>query len=184
MFAFGDATFYGSLPGDHLHPFGAIVGLTPTPDGHGYWLVGADGGVFAFGDAAFYGSGNDGVPRAALLATSDGRGYLLPASTGLPPAVYGDATSLGGNATPMPLAASVTGAAVDPHANGYWETSANGGVYAFGSAPFDGSLPGIGVTPAAPVMAMAAAPGGGYWLMGADGGVFAFGGAGFYGSAA
>ena len=167
-----------------ITPFGAIVGLTPTPDGHGYWLVGADGGVFAFGDAAFLGSGNDGIPRAALLATSDGRGYLLPASTGLPPAVYGDATALGGNTTPMPLAAPVTGAAVDPGTNGYWETSADGGVYAFGSAPFDGSLPGIGVTPAAPIMAMAAASGGGYWLLGADGGVFAFGGAGFFGSAA
>ena len=184
VFAFGDAAYYGSLPGDHITPFGAIVGLTPTPDGHGYWLVGADGGVFAFGDAAFLGSGNDGVPRAALLATSDGSGYLLPASTGLPPAVYGDATALGGNTTPMPLAAPVTGAAVDPGTNGYWETSADGGVYAFGSAPFDGSLPGIGVTPAAPIMAMAAASGGGYWLLGADGGVFAFGGAGFFGSAA
>ena len=26
-----------------------------TPDGRGYWLVAADGGVFSFGDAAFYG---------------------------------------------------------------------------------------------------------------------------------
>jgi hypothetical protein len=26
------------------------------PDGHGYWLVGADGGVFSFGAAAFFGS--------------------------------------------------------------------------------------------------------------------------------
>ena len=184
VFSYGDATFYGSLPGLGIKPAAPIVGIASTPDGHGYWLVGADGGVFAFGDAAFLGSGNDGVPRAALLATSDGSGYLLPASTGLPPAVYGDATALGGNTTPMPLAAPVTGAAVDPGTNGYWETSADGGVYAFGSAPFDGSLPGIGVTPAAPIMAMAAASGGGYWLLGADGGVFAFGGAGFFGSAA
>ena len=28
----------------------------PRRDGNGYWLVGADGGVFAFGDAAFHGS--------------------------------------------------------------------------------------------------------------------------------
>ena len=28
-----------------------------TPDGRGYWLVAADGGIFAFGDAGFYGSG-------------------------------------------------------------------------------------------------------------------------------
>jgi hypothetical protein len=26
------------------------------PDGHGYWLVASDGGIFPFGDAASYGS--------------------------------------------------------------------------------------------------------------------------------
>ncbi len=36
-----------------MHPLSV---LPPTPDGHGYWLVGADGGVFTFGDAAFAGS--------------------------------------------------------------------------------------------------------------------------------
>lgn len=35
-------------------------GMTPAPDGIGYWLVASDGGVFGFGDARFYGStGND-----------------------------------------------------------------------------------------------------------------------------
>ena len=29
-----------------------IVGMARTPSGNGYWLVGADGGVFSFGDAA------------------------------------------------------------------------------------------------------------------------------------
>jgi hypothetical protein len=33
-----------------------VVGIVATPDGHGYWEVGADGGIFAFGDASFYGS--------------------------------------------------------------------------------------------------------------------------------
>ena len=54
VFAFGDASFYGSIGGQHLNA--AVVGLAPTPDGHGYWEVAADGGVFAFGDASFYGS--------------------------------------------------------------------------------------------------------------------------------
>ena len=40
--------------GSHLNK--PIVGMTATPDGHGYWLVASDGGVFNFGDAAFYGS--------------------------------------------------------------------------------------------------------------------------------
>ena len=30
--------------------------MAATPDGGGYWLVAADGGVFAFGAAAFVGS--------------------------------------------------------------------------------------------------------------------------------
>ena len=186
VYAFGDAPFYGSLPGAHVSPRGAIVGITATSDGGGYWLVGADGGVFAFGDAAYLGSGNNGVPRTALLATSDGGGYVLPSSTGQAPVVYGQVSGTVANeagSAPMPLDALVTGAAMAPGATGFWEASDDGGVYAFGTAPFGGSLPGLGVTPAAPIVGMAAAPGGGYWLVGADGGVFAFGGAGFFGSA-
>jgi len=30
--------------------------MASTPDGHGYWLVASDGGIFAFGDAPFLGS--------------------------------------------------------------------------------------------------------------------------------
>jgi hypothetical protein len=33
-----------------------MVGMTSTPDGHGYWMAGADGGVFSFGNAQFAGS--------------------------------------------------------------------------------------------------------------------------------
>ncbi|EQD80481.1 hypothetical protein B1A_00847 [mine drainage metagenome] len=33
-----------------------VVGMAATPDGKGYWMVAADGGIFSFGDAAFYGS--------------------------------------------------------------------------------------------------------------------------------
>jgi hypothetical protein len=50
------APFYGSLPSLGIIPDAPIVGISATPDGQGYWLVGADGGVFAFGDAIFHGS--------------------------------------------------------------------------------------------------------------------------------
>jgi len=30
--------------------------MAATPDGMGYWLAAADGGVFSYGDAAFFGS--------------------------------------------------------------------------------------------------------------------------------
>jgi hypothetical protein len=54
VFAFGDATFWGSAAGTLLNR--PVVGMAPTPDGGGYWLATADGGVFAYGDAQFYGS--------------------------------------------------------------------------------------------------------------------------------
>jgi len=41
--------------GSYRWPRSSAMGA--TPDGGGYWLVGADGGVFAFGDARFFGSG-------------------------------------------------------------------------------------------------------------------------------
>ena len=49
---FGDAGFYGAMRTLHA----PIVGMAATPDGRGYWLAAADGGVFAFGDAGFYGA--------------------------------------------------------------------------------------------------------------------------------
>ena len=41
-----------------------IVGMAATPDGRGYWLVAADGGIFSFGDAVFYGS-TGGMPSTS-----------------------------------------------------------------------------------------------------------------------
>ncbi len=78
VFAFGDATFHGSLANTRLAR--PIVAAIPTPDGGGYWLVGADGGVFAFGDATFHGSlanTNLARPIVAAIPTPDGGGYWL-----------------------------------------------------------------------------------------------------------
>jgi hypothetical protein len=49
IFSFGDAQFYGSTGAIRLTK--PIVGIAPTPDGGGYWLVAPDGSVFSFGDA-------------------------------------------------------------------------------------------------------------------------------------
>ena len=42
IFSFGDAAFYGSTGSLHLDK--PIVGLAPTIDGHGYWLVASEVG--------------------------------------------------------------------------------------------------------------------------------------------
>jgi len=64
---------------------------------------------------------------------------------------------------------------------GYWLSAADGGVFSFGNAAFEGSMGATHLN--APVVGMAGTlDGGGYWLVAADGGVFSFGDAGFHGS--
>lgn len=64
---------------------------------------------------------------------------------------------------------------------GYLLAAADGGVFAYGSAPFNGSAGGSPLNK--PVVGIASTPdGAGYWLVAADGGVFAFGDAQFFGS--
>ena len=54
VFTYGDARFSGSTGGMTLAA--PIVGIALDPLTLGYWLAGADGGVFAF-DAPFDGAG-------------------------------------------------------------------------------------------------------------------------------
>ena len=83
VFAYGDASFYGSMGGRPLNA--PIAGIARTSDGHGYWLVAADGGIFSFGDAVFHGS-MGGKPLNAqmvgIAATPDGLGYWTAAIDG------------------------------------------------------------------------------------------------------
>jgi len=70
-----------------------------------------------------------------------------------------------------------------PDGGGYWIVTQNGSVYRFGDAGSFGSLPGIGVSPAHPVIGLVpTSDDAGYWLIGSDGGIFAFGDAPFVGS--
>jgi hypothetical protein len=100
----------------------------------------------------------------ALLAVA----ATLPAALGAGPAAA--ALAPGGEPT-----------APTPADGGTWLAASDGGVFAFGSAPFYGSMGGQRLN--RPIITMAATPTGkGYWLVASDGGVFAFGDAGFYGS--
>ena len=71
VFAFGDARYYGSVPGVlGGRPLNRpVVGIVPTVTGKGYWIVAEDGGVFTFGDARFFGSlGGGGGGGVVALA--------------------------------------------------------------------------------------------------------------------
>jgi len=180
IFAFGGATFYGSMGGTPLNA--PVVNVAATPDDGGYWEVASDGGVFAFGDAGFYGSMGGTTLNATimdLVPTPDGKGYWeVGADGGI--FAFGDATfygSMGGT----PLNSPVVALAATPDGKGYWEVGADGGVFAFGDAGFYGSMGGTKLN--ATIRDLVPTPDGkGYWEVGTDGGIFAFGDAGFYGS--
>lgn len=122
---------------------------------------------------------------AALAAGPSATAWAAPGTwTQLPAPTIGSTSLLGPQGT-VHLAAPITAGVLDHSVSGaYWLVGADGGVFAFGGAPYLGSLPGLGVKPVAPVVGIVPTPhDNGYWLVGADGGVFAFGSAPFYGSA-
>jgi hypothetical protein len=90
------------MGGQHLDQ--PIVGMAATPDGGGYWLVGADGGVFSFGDAPFEGS-LPGIGLAAtavaILPTATGLGYIIVTANGRAIG-FGDAPQFGDVAGQVP----------------------------------------------------------------------------------
>jgi hypothetical protein len=184
VFAFGDAGFYGSIPGLGLHPAGSgladslnapIVGMVPSSDGRGYFMVGADGGVFAFGDARFAGScpGIGGCAGAAVAVAPDatGNGYWVVTQSGNVYA-FGDAPYYG---APGPQSVPVTSAVRTPDGRGYWILYANGAISNFGDASYFGSPLGLmgGLDPATAIFTTG--DGGGYWVAAANGAVANYG---------
>ena len=74
------------------------------------------------------------------------------------------------------------GPACNAPPTGYDLVASDGGIFNYGNAGFFGSAGSLHLN--APIVGMAASPGGdGYWLVASDGGIFNYGGAGFHGSA-
>lgn len=183
VFAF-DAGFYGSIPGLGLNPAGSgkphslnapIVGMVPSADGGGYFMVAADGGVFAFGDARFAGScpGIGGCSGTAVAVAPDasGNGYWLITTTGHV-YTFGDAPYFG---APGPQSSPITSMVRTPDGNGYWLLDADGQVFGYGDAPNLGSPAGLAGGANAASAIFATADGGGYWVATAQGSVYNYG---------
>ena len=84
VFAFGDAPV-PRIRWEAPRSTRPIVGGAITPDGKGYHLFAADGGVFSFGDARYFGSMGGAVlnkPVVGGAATPSGGGYYLVAADG------------------------------------------------------------------------------------------------------
>jgi hypothetical protein len=193
IFTFGDAGFFGSIPGLGFAPAGSgaakklnapIVGMVPSSDGGGYFMVGSDGGVFAFGDAKFEGScpGIGGCSGAAVTVMPDatGNGYWLLTATGHI-YTFGDAAYYG---APGPQSVPVTSAVRTADGKGYWILFSNGAIARYGDAGNFGSPSGVfgGQNPATAIFATA--DGQGYWVASANGSVYTYGDAQFAGSMA
>jgi hypothetical protein len=106
IFTFGDAKFYGSLPGIGVRTQ-HVVGMVAYPASTGYLLVSRDGGVFTFGNAKFYGS----LPAMkvhttgirGILPASAGTGYVLVGADG------GVSISVPGSGSTAPCPGSAPG---------------------------------------------------------------------------
>lgn len=159
-----------------------------------YELVGADGGVFTEGGAHFSGSlGGQHIAHkivAVLGAGTNnkyGPGYLLVDSAGIVyPFGLQSRGDLRGVHLRAPIVAAMSAAPFDrPNKGGYLMVAADGGVFAFGAAPFPGSLaqfklpaPIVGITRAA-LTPRNVNPG--FWLVDAVGHVYPLGDAGLFG---
>jgi hypothetical protein len=220
---------------------GPIVGITPTPDCFGYWLVSANGGVFTFGDADFLGSAGNlqlNKPMVGMAAQAeplaqcryaewycDSAYWLVAADGGVftysnsGEGWFGSPANFLGSTGCLTLNKPVVGVVASPDTTnvggntacnsgplgpgGYWMVASDGGIFAFGNAPFFGSTGCLTLNK--PIVGMVASPDtsagagsaclpqsgpggsyhpapGGYTMVASDGGVFTFGNAPFVGS--
>jgi hypothetical protein len=174
----------GTNAADYVATYaGAPNGFVVASPGHGYWLVGSDGGIFSFGSAQFYGStGNIKLnkPVVGITPTANLQGYWLVASDG---GIFSfGSAQFYGSAANIHLNAPVVGMVPSYDDNGYFMVASDGGVFAFGDAAFEGSCPGIGGCSGPAVSVMPDATGRGYWLVTQTGHIYTFGDAAYLGA--
>jgi hypothetical protein len=169
VFSGPPANNLGDMAGRPLNQ--PMVGMSPTADGNGYWLVASDGGIFAFGDASFHGSTGSfrlNQPVTGMAVTPDGGGYWLVASDG---GIFAFNAPFYGSTGNLSLNKPIEAMIPTPDGQGYWMVASDGGIFAFGDAGFHGSLGGR--TLSAPIAGMIP-NGSGYTLIGQDGQLYPF----------
>ncbi len=168
---------------------GSLSGAAPraillSPECRGAWVLGVDGSIRSVGDAAHHGdlTGSSGTGEPVALIGVFG-GYRIVSDDGRVSS-FGNAGALGdlGGVT---LVAPIIDAASTPTGSGYWLLGADGAVFSFGDAIYQGGAADILAAAAGGqrAVAIASTPSGdGYWILASDGGVFTFGDAPMWGS--
>ena len=153
-----------------------VAGVNPdVGPSSGGTSVTVTGTNFAGVDAVDFGA----TPATGFTLTSP-TSLTATAPAGTPGPVDVSVTTPGGtSATAAPDVFTYQSSGQSP---GYWMVGSDGSLFSFGGAPYEGSLPGLGVHATNVVSIVPTADGRGYWMIGSDGGVFAFGDAGFVGS--
>lgn len=110
--------------------------MVATPNGHGYILVGNDGGVFVFG-GLYHGSLPGLHLRVSnivgIIPTGAETGYVLVGSDG-GSFVFGTGSGYYGSLHVQ--VSDVVGIALTPDQHGYWMVGANATVYNFGDGSY------------------------------------------------
>ena len=118
---------------------GPVIASVATPTGHGYYMVGSDGGVFTLRRRAL--PRLDGRPCTStqpvvgIAPTPDSHGYWLVASDG---GVFAFDAPFRGSMGAARLNRPVNGLVA--FGNGYLMVASDGGVFNFSTKPFVGSL--------------------------------------------
>jgi len=148
---------------------GNIYGLDPATGDPAPWQTASIGGVANHFPTPTAADGLLLAPAAQDVVAFDGPAGLPGPPSSPPPPPTGP--------PPTPPAPAPAAHASD----GYWTVANDGGVFAYGGAPYFGSMGGRPLNRA--IVGIAATPDGlGYWLVATDGGIFSFGDAAFYGS--
>jgi len=153
----------GQLPSDWIG-YGENVGMGQSPASlEAAFMASPEHRANILGNYSLVGIGTDERSDGTIFVTVD---FMLPGGS----AAAASCQDIDPVDTPSSSAAS-----------GYYILGSDGGIFSYGSAPFRGSLPGLGIHAHAVLMALTPDQGG-YWVLGSDGGVFTFGDARFFGS--
>lgn len=175
VFTYGDAPFYGSIPGSGGSGGPQTVALVPDASTGGYWEVDADGGVFSY-HATYHGS-LPGIGVGTLAVVDAGPygtdGYCMLWNTGRVDCFL----SNGSHIEPVGPVESSQAAYTDPvvsmsitSGGGIWTVSRRGVVRNYGNASYEGEL--YPTVPTGPIMSISGWSTNGYRFVGADGGTF------------